>query len=57
MLNNVAIIIDEVERPVGADVHINGPEPGICRGDELGLLFEAPGTVGCPRIRPNIAVH
>ena len=50
VLDGVAIIIDEVESPVRSDVHIDGPEPSICRGNELDLLFEAPRAVSCAQI-------
>src|SRR2546430_11249034 len=33
-LDGVSVIIDEIESAVRTDVHIDGPEPGICRRSE-----------------------
>ena len=57
VLDDIAIVVDQIESTVRTHVHVDGPEPGIRRRYELGLLFQTPRAVRRTRIRPDIAVH
>ena len=57
MLDRLAVHVDDVERSVGRVHEIDGAEPVVGRGDELGVLVGAPRGHEHAVTRERLAVH